>query len=270
MKELNTNISCIRLGNVHVIPVTSPEIALEVLKDNDSIFASRPLTMGTEYSSRGFLSIAVVPWGEQWKKMKKVVASHVLNSSRLRSLLVRRTEEADNLVRFIYNQCKDSPIGSDVDVRLATRQYCGNVMRKMMFNRRYFGEGRENGGPGFEEEEHVESLFVVLQRLYSFALSDYVPWMRVFDLEGHEKIISDAMRTASKYHDTIIDERVQQRRQGKNKDDAHDHDEDLLDVLISAKDENGRPSLSVDEIKSQCMVRYLKKTLLFPFTLFRV
>ncbi|KAH9650319.1 Phenylalanine N-monooxygenase [Citrus sinensis] len=253
MKELNTNISCIRLGNVHVIPVTSPEIALEVLKDNDSIFASRPLTMGTEYSSRGFLSIAVVPWGEQWKKMKKVVASHVLNSSRLRSLLVRRTEEADNLVRFIYNQCKDSPIGLDVDVRLATRQYCGNVMRKMMFNRRYFGEGRENGGPGFEEEEHVESLFVVLQRLYSFALSDYVPWMRVFDLEGHEKIISDAMRTASKYHDAIIDERVQQRRQGKNKDDAHDHDVDLLDVLISAKDENGRPSLSVDEIKSQCM-----------------
>ncbi|CAL9026699.1 unnamed protein product [Prunus brigantina] len=32
MKKLNTDIACIRLGNVHVIPVTSPEIAREFLK----------------------------------------------------------------------------------------------------------------------------------------------------------------------------------------------------------------------------------------------
>ncbi|KAH9767509.1 Phenylalanine N-monooxygenase [Citrus sinensis] len=254
MKELKTNISCIRLGNVHVIPVTSPEIALEVLKDNDSIFATRPLTMGTEYSSRGFLSVAVVPWGQQWKKMRKMVASHVLSSARLNSLISKRREEADNLVRFIYNQCRESASAATVvDVRLATRHYCGNVIRKMMFNRRYFGEGKEDGGPGFEEEEHVESLFVALQHLYSFTLSDYVPWMRVFDLEGHEKIISAAMKTANKYHDSIIDERVHQRRRHHdNKKEAH-KDQDLLDVLISAKDENGVPLLSIDEIKSQCM-----------------
>ncbi|KAH9702881.1 Phenylalanine N-monooxygenase [Citrus sinensis] len=253
MKELKTNISCIRLGNVHVIPVTSPEIALEVLKDNDSIFATRPLTMGTEYSSRGFLSVAVVPWGQQWKKMRKMVASHVLSSARLNSLISKRREEADNLVRFIYNQCRESASAATVvDVRLATRHYCGNVIRKMMFNRRYFGEGKEDGGPGFEEEEHVESLFVALQHLYSFTLSDYVPWMRVFDLEGHEKIVSAAMKTANKYHDSIIDERVQQRRHHDNKKEAH-NDLDLLDVLISAKDENGDPLLSIDEIKSQCM-----------------
>ncbi|KAH9670386.1 Phenylalanine N-monooxygenase [Citrus sinensis] len=254
MKELNTDIACIRLGNVHVIPVTSPEIALEALKDNDSTFATRPLTMGTEYSSRGFLSIAVVPLGQQWKKMRKVVASHVLCSARLHSLLFKRREEADNLVRFVYNQCCKSGSGSVVNVRHAARQYCGNVMRNMMFNRRYFGEGNEDGGPGFEEEEHVESLFIVLQHLYSFILSDYLPWMRVFDLEGHEKLISDAIRTVSKYHDPIIEERIQQRshHHGNYKKGSDDH-QDLLDALISAKDETGRPSLSVDEIKAQCM-----------------
>ncbi|KAK9192498.1 hypothetical protein WN944_003190 [Citrus x changshan-huyou] len=212
MKELNTDIACIRLGNVHIIPVTSPKIALEVLKDNDSTFATRPLTMGTEYSSRGFLSIAVVPLGQQWKKMRKVVASHVLCSARLHSLLFKRREEADNLVRFVYNQCCKSGSGSVVNVRHAARQYCGNVMRNMMFNRRYFGE------------------------------------------EGHEKLISDAIRTVSKYHDPIIEERIQQRshHHGNYKKGSDDH-QDLLDALISAKDETGRPSLSVDEIKAQCM-----------------
>jgi hypothetical protein len=49
MKELNVEIACLRLVGVHVIPVTSPEIALEFLKQCDSMFASRPLTMATEY-----------------------------------------------------------------------------------------------------------------------------------------------------------------------------------------------------------------------------
>ncbi|KAH9669854.1 Phenylalanine N-monooxygenase [Citrus sinensis] len=247
MRELNTNICCIRLGNVHVIPVTSPEIALEFLKVHDSVFASRPLTMGTEYLSGGFLSIAVVPWGQQWKKMRKVVASHVLHSVRLDSLLVKRREEAEELVSFVYNQCIRNNVDSVINVRLVARRYCGNVIRKIMFSRRYFGEGKNSGGPGFQEEEHVESLFIVLNHIYSFILSDYIPWLRVLDLEGHERIVSDAMRTISKYHDPIIDERVRQWRCGKKKEA-----EDLLDAFISAKDENGKPWLSVPEIKAQC------------------
>ncbi|XP_022764414.1 phenylalanine N-monooxygenase-like [Durio zibethinus] len=253
MKELDTDIACIRLAYTHVIPVTSPEIAREFLKKHDSVFASRPVTMATEYSSRKFLTIAVVPWGDQWKKMRKVVASEIIAPSRLRWLLEKRTEEADNLVRFIYNQCKsngdDNSTGSSavINLRLATRQYSGNVIRKMMFNRRYFGEGRKDGGPGYEEEEHVESLFTVLMHLYSFILSDYIPWLRPLDLEGHEKIVSEAMRIVNDYHDPLIDERVHEWRDGKRKEP-----QDLLDTFILAKDSNGKPALSVEEIKAQC------------------
>jgi len=43
MEEMNTEIAFIRLGNYHVIPVTSPELACEFLKIQDSIFSSRPI-----------------------------------------------------------------------------------------------------------------------------------------------------------------------------------------------------------------------------------
>ncbi|KAK6271537.1 hypothetical protein POUND7_008635 [Theobroma cacao] len=251
MKQLDTDIACIRLANIHVIPVTSPEIAREFLKKYDAVFASRPVTMATELVSRGYLSTALVPWGDQWKKMRKVIASNIIKPARLSSLLHKRTQEADNLVRFIYNQCinpeNDSSNGSVINLRLAVRQYTGNVIRKMMFDRRYFGQGKEDGGPGHEEEEHVESLFTVLKHLYSFILSDYVPWLRPLDLEGHEKIVSEAVRIVNGYHDPIIDERVQQWREGKKKEA-----EDLLDAFILAKDLDGKPALSVEEIKAQC------------------
>ncbi|XP_042503993.1 tryptophan N-monooxygenase CYP79A68-like isoform X2 [Macadamia integrifolia] len=243
MKEMNTDIACFRFGEVHVIPVTCPEIAREFLKKQDATFASRPITMATEYVSRGFLAIVDTPWGDQWKKMRKVVASEVINPTRLRWLLGKRTEEADNLVHYVYNQCTS---GLVVDVRLATRQYSGNVIRKMMFNKRYLGEGRKDGGPGVEEEEYVDALFTVLSYLYVFCVSDYMPSLRRFDLNGHEKIVKEATGIVNKYHDPIIDKRIREWKEGKKNEP-----QDLLDILISVKDSDGNPLLSTEEIKAQ-------------------
>ncbi|RWR80494.1 Cytochrome P450 [Cinnamomum micranthum f. kanehirae] len=252
MKEMNTEIACIKLGNVHVIPVTCPEIGREFLKKQDAIFASRPLTMGTEYSSRKFLSVATAPLGDQWKKMRRVVASEVLSPARLRWLVNKRVEEADNLVRYLYSQCRSSRDGDGavVNVRVAVRQYSGNVIRKMMFNQRYFGMGRSDGGPGVEEEEHVEALFTVLSLLYAFCVSDYMPGLRRLDLDGHEKIMKKAINVVNKYHEPMIDERIRKWRSGED-GRVRMEPEDLLDILISVQDTDGKPLLTPEEIKAQ-------------------
>ncbi|XP_077217564.1 phenylalanine N-monooxygenase-like [Tasmannia lanceolata] len=252
MKEMKTDIACFRLGSTHVVSVNCPEIAREFLKQQDAIFSSRPITMATEYSSLGFLSTIFVPWGEQWKKMRRVVSSEVLSPSRLHWLLNKRVEEADNLVRYIYNQCRSLKVsgGAVVNVRVAVQQYSGNVIRKLMFNKRYFGHGSKDGGPGFEEEEHVEALFTVLSLIYSFAVSDYFPRLRWLDLNGHERIMKKAIKVVNKYHDPIIDERIEQWRNAQD-GFVKKEPEDLLDVLISVKNSSGKPLLSAEEIKAQ-------------------
>ncbi|KAJ4953329.1 hypothetical protein NE237_030161 [Protea cynaroides] len=216
MKEMNTKIACFRFGDVHIIPVTCLEIAREFFKKQDAKFMSKPITMGTEYSSCGFLSIAVSPSGDQWKKMRRVVASE------------KRTEEADNLVRYVHNHCIS---GAVVNIRVAVRQYIGNVIRKMMFNKRYFGERRKDGRASVEEEDYLDALFTVLSLLYSFG-----------------KIMKEAIRIISMYHDPIIDERIRERREGKKKEV-----EDLLHALILVKDSNGEPLSSTEEIKTQAL-----------------
>ncbi|KAL6273671.1 hypothetical protein ACE6H2_024363 [Prunus campanulata] len=141
MKKLNTDIACIRLGNVHV-PVTSPEIAREFLKKNDAVFASRLVTMATKNLSRGYLTTVVGPWGDQWKKMRRVLVADVFNPSRVHWILV-------------------------VNVRIAAQFYSGSIMRKMIFNKTYFGKGSEDGGPGVEEEEHVALLTLLAMPMHS-------------------------------------------------------------------------------------------------------
>ncbi|GMI69163.1 cytochrome P450, family 79, subfamily B, polypeptide 2 [Hibiscus trionum] len=246
MKEMDTEIACIRLGNVHVIPVTCPQIGLEFLKKQDAVFASRPLTMATDVLSKGHLGPLFAPSGDQWKKMKKVMVSELLSKARHQWLYEKRVEEADNLVRYVHNQCKNSDEGGLVNLRVAARHYCGNVTRKLLFNRRYFGGGRADGGPGLEEEEHVEAIFTSLAYVYSFCVSDYLPFLRSLDLEGHEKIMKEATTVMDKYHDPIIEDRIRQRRDGKI-----DEPQDLLDVLVSLTDDNGVSLLSTAEIKVQ-------------------
>ncbi|KAL0410577.1 UNVERIFIED_CONTAM: Tryptophan N-monooxygenase [Sesamum latifolium] len=78
MQEINTEIACIRLGNTHIIVVTSPELAQEFLKKQDVIFASRPNCMSANLTSNGFLTTAMSPMGRQWKKMRRIIVSEVL------------------------------------------------------------------------------------------------------------------------------------------------------------------------------------------------
>ncbi|KAG6514743.1 hypothetical protein ZIOFF_025113 [Zingiber officinale] len=189
------DITCIRLGSAHVVVVNSPELACEFLKRHDANFASRPLTVATKHSSRNFLSVIFSPLGPQWKKMRRVIASEVLSSARLRWLAAARAEEADHLTRYLRNLCLAGG-GGVVDIRLAMRYYGGDPAN---------------------------------------------------DVRGHERIAEQAASTICKYHDPIIDERIEKWRSGEKKEV-----EDLLDVMISLADDSGKPMLSTEEIKAQC------------------
>jgi isoleucine N-monooxygenase len=142
MEELNTEIARIRLGNVHVIPVTCPSIAREFLRKHDADFASRPISLASEIISNGYMTSILVPYGEQWKKMKKIIVKDLFSPHRHQWLQDKRNEEADNLMFYVYNKCNN---GGLVNVRIATQHYCGNVYRKLFFNTRYFGKCMKDG-----------------------------------------------------------------------------------------------------------------------------
>ncbi|CAN0878349.1 Valine N-monooxygenase 1 [Linum grandiflorum] len=243
MKEMNTDICLIRLGGYNIVPVLDPAIAREMLKKQDAIFADRPHTVGSHAMTGGYMTTAGTPYNSQWRKMRKVVTSELMSPARHKWLHQKRVEEADNLVSYVHNL---SVAGESVDLRVATQHYCGNVIRKMMFNRRFFGEPTADGGPGPEEVEHVKAIFLALKYVYSFCLSDYLPFLRGMNLDGQEKFAKEANKTIRAFQNPIIDERIRQWKSGERK-----VMEDLTDVLITLKDSNDKRLLSPDEIKNQ-------------------
>ncbi|KAG5594782.1 hypothetical protein H5410_036014 [Solanum commersonii] len=132
----------------------------------------------------------------------------MLSPKSLQWLHHKRDEEADHLHRFIYNQCKNQGV---ITLRKVTRRYSGNVIRNMSFRKRLC----EIIG----EDEQVDALFTLFEYLHAFGISDYFPWLSVFDLDDGNKSL----------------------------------EEDILDVLIMLKDSNGNPLMNVNEIKAQVL-----------------
>ncbi|KAD6796050.1 hypothetical protein E3N88_06946 [Mikania micrantha] len=250
MDQMNTKILCIRLGNVHVIAVSDPDIAVEFLKDKDWIFSSRPDTMSGYLTSGGYLDTVLAPMGDHWKKMRKILSRDILSVARHKWLLNKRIEEDENILRYINNQCKTNHgVKKQINVRSLARQYATNMVRKLIFGGRYFGKGSQDGGPGEEEIEHVDSLWTILVYLNAFCVTDYFPWLRwITDFDGHEKILRNAIFTARKYQDPLIDKRIQQWKDG-----VRTEQDDLLDVLITLESTR----LTADEIKAQILDLFL-------------
>ena len=67
MKQMNTEIACIRLGNTYVIPVTCPTIARQFLSEHDATFASRSLTTCTDLVTTRYI---------MYSNTKKMLLNH--------------------------------------------------------------------------------------------------------------------------------------------------------------------------------------------------
>ncbi|XP_047083072.1 tyrosine N-monooxygenase-like [Lolium rigidum] len=254
MNEMGTDIACFRLGGVNVVPITCPKIAREVLKKQDANFMSRPLTFASEAASCGYKDAVLSPFGDHWKKMRWVFTSEIVCPSRHKWLHDKRADEANNFTRYVYNlatgsSSRGSSDANNVNVRHVTRHYCGNVIRRLVFGRRYFGEPQPNGGPGPLEVEHMDASFTSVGLLFSFCISDYLPWLLGLDLDGHEKVVMESNATMNRLHDKVIDERWMQWKGGELR---LDEVEDFVDVLITLRDGDGNSLLTIEEVKAIC------------------
>ncbi|KAL0393105.1 UNVERIFIED_CONTAM: Isoleucine N-monooxygenase 1 [Sesamum radiatum] len=202
--------------------------------------------MSGRLASSGYLTTAFSPIGDQWKKMKRIIVSEVLSPIVHQRLYKKRCEEADHLMKYVYKQSQSPVTNGLVNVRDVAQHYCGNMIRNLIFSKRFFGRGMEDGGPGIEEKEHLHGIFTILKYVYGLGIADYVPWLEVFDLDGHKGFLKDGIKRMQKYQDPEINNRVEMWKQGIKKTE-----EDILDVMINLKDSENNPLLSIEEIKAQ-------------------
>ncbi|XP_037488381.1 ent-isokaurene C2/C3-hydroxylase-like isoform X2 [Triticum dicoccoides] len=95
--RLHGPVMLLRLGEVPTVVVSSAEAAAVVMKTNDLAFANRPRSVTQDIYSCGGQGIALAPYGEQWRQMRKVCVVELLSAKQVKRLEGIRAEEDEYL-----------------------------------------------------------------------------------------------------------------------------------------------------------------------------
>ncbi|ESW14048.1 hypothetical protein PHAVU_008G248600 [Phaseolus vulgaris] len=208
----------LKLGEASTVVVSSSEVAKDVMKTYDAMFAQRPHQIGADIMCYGSTDIATAPYGGYWKQLRRICSQELLSNARVRSFRSIREEEVANLVRYI-----ETKTGSCVN--LSEKVAC---MTSAITARAAFGEK-------CKDQEEFISLVKKLVKVSEGVL--------ILDLFPSHKWIHELHRK----YDVIIGNIIREAEKSIGEEEVNS----LLSVLLKIKNQGAlQHPLTIQNIKA--------------------
>ncbi|CAL4981447.1 unnamed protein product [Urochloa decumbens] len=91
----------LKFGKIPVVVASSREAAMEVMKTHDAVFATRPQTVVAKVITKQAQALAITPYGDHWRQLRKIYVHDLLSTQRVRSFKAIREEEVARLIRAV-------------------------------------------------------------------------------------------------------------------------------------------------------------------------
>lgn len=219
-------IFTLMLGGKTSIVISSPTIASQVLKDHDVTFANRDpptVTRALDYNGH---DIVFVPYGPEWRMLRKVCVRDMLCSATLDEFYTYRRREIRNTIKFLYDQKR-------VPVKVGEKMFLNvlDVITSMLWGGTI--EGKERAIIGAEFKQAVSEM---TQLLGNPNVSDFFPWLAWLDLQGMRKEMKVVAAKFDRIFDRIIEQRTQiDAAEVSAAGDGSKKSRDFLQVLLQLK-----------------------------------
>lgn len=228
MSKKYGSIFSLRLGYNKILVVNSREIAKECLTTNDKVFASRPNITAGRYLGYNNAILALAPYGDYWRDMRKIATLELLSSHRLEQLKHVRDQEVYTIVKDMYSFAKNSNGSTSIQVPISKflDHMTFNIIVRMIAGKSFRGETINQ-----EDSEAWRLRKAIKDTTYLcgvFVVGDAIPFLSCFDFQGHVGF----MKRTAKEIDSILDKWMCEHLKKKEKNGSG-CDDDFMDVLIS-------------------------------------
>ncbi|KAK7283327.1 hypothetical protein RIF29_12768 [Crotalaria pallida] len=242
------------LGTRRAFVVSSWEVAKECFTTNDRALASRPETVGAKLMGYNYAVFGFAPYSPFWREMRKIATLELLSNRRLEMLKHVRVSELNMSIRDLYKNSLSSEV---VELNRWLEDLTLNIVVRMVAGKRYFGASANCDDDGDEAKRCQKAISQFFHLIGIFVVSDALPFLRWFDVQGHER----AMKKTAKELDSILEGWLEEHRKQRVKGEVKaDGDQDFIDVMLSLQEEGQLSNSQHDSdtsIKSTCLALIL-------------
>ncbi|KAK9903836.1 hypothetical protein M0R45_000876 [Rubus argutus] len=216
----------LHLGRMPILVISSAEAAKQVLKDNDVRCCSRPASSGSRILTYNYLDLVFSPYGEYWRRIRKICVLEIFSVRRVESYRSIREEEVVKMINSISDHSASS---SSVNLTEKLFAFMASITFRIVFGTSFQGSAFEHG----RFRGVIHDIHVMLTSGYSAA--DYLPSGigRIIDwIFGKHKEF-DRISEIHQFFQQVIDDHLKPGRT------QQDH-EDIVDVLLKiVKEQTG-------------------------------
>ncbi|KAL9265424.1 Xanthotoxin 5-hydroxylase CYP82C4-like protein [Drosera capensis] len=272
----------IRIGLSRWLIVNEWKAVKECFTTNDKVFASRPASTTATVNfcfffffekcirpirSRDFLDIrihvghnqaifAFSPYGSYWRDTRKFMVNELLSNSKLQSNRQLRLSEIDHFIKDIYAFIKGTNgLGGGITKPVPIVEWSNRLMLNMitmMVARKRYGYMKT----GDEAHQILKAMGELMNGAGLLALPDAFPFALVqwLDPQGNIRMLKRISSQLGEILGCWINEH-QLRRAG----DQYVHDEDFIDLLISAVEQG---KLKSDQHANEIIIQAMIETVI--------
>ncbi|XP_021758699.1 cytochrome P450 83B1-like [Chenopodium quinoa] len=221
-----------------MVVIQSARLAKEVLQTHDKNLCNRPLSTGGKRLSYGGLDIALSPYSEYLREMKKILNVHLLSSKKVESFAPIRHEEVSRLIQEVSSLSAASKV---VNLSKLVLSFASSNSGRITFGKRYDDED-VLGSRYFSLLHEAEAMFI------GFFFSDHFPFGGLLDrLSGQSSKLEKTFKELDAIFEKIINEHL-------NTNMLRFERNDVVDVLLRLMNDTSFPfKLTMNHVKAILM-----------------
>ncbi|KAG9443508.1 hypothetical protein H6P81_014848 [Aristolochia fimbriata] len=206
----------LKLGQISLLVVSSPDAARQVMKAHDLVFSQRPHVLGSSILTYGNSDLINAPYGEYWRQLRKICILELLSAKRVQSFSRVREEEVSNLVESISSML-DSPINLSKMIFVLTNDIAARTV---------FGDKCS------QQDMFKKAMDEAIKLVGGFDVADLFPSSKLI------RIISRSEPKFLRIHQRLdrivsnIIEAHEEKNKMRERDPEGEEGEDLVDVLL--------------------------------------
>lgn len=231
------DLMLLKFGSKPVLIASSPEMAKEIFKTHDAIFASRPALAAGKYTSHNYSDMTWAPYGAHWRQARKIYLTEIFNPRKLDSLEYIRVEERQTLISRLFDHSGKSILLKDHLPRFTLR----TISRLVISDKYYIDHyNQSNFGASIVTLERLQWMldeWFLLGGVIN--LGDWIPWLSWFDFQGYVKRMKALGKNFTEFYKCVLEDHKAAKRQQTEEDYVP---KDMVDTLLNLADD---PNLEV-------------------------